>query len=173
MRFAPRFGPRTGLLLLTVGLMLSGCAYAVPEVDPADIPRLRRDVTANPEDTDLQVQLGMAQFKAEDYDQALQNLQAAVDAGNESGVAFLYLGMTHEQSDNWSGARDAYSRYLEVGRSDPLKQEITGRLELIGANILRDQARAALAAEAGLGAVEAAQATGADYPCAFTWRGAV
>jgi tetratricopeptide (TPR) repeat protein len=147
--------------------MLSGCAYAVPEVDPADIPRLRRDVTANPEDTDLQVQLGMAQFKAEDYDQALQNLQAAVDAGNESGVAFLYLGMTHEQSENWSGARDAYSRYLEVGRSDPLKQEITGRLELIGANILRDQARAALAAEAGLGAVEATPQSVAVFPFAF------
>lgn len=158
---------RTGPLILALGLLASGCAYAIPEVSPIDIPRLISEVSANPDDTDLQVQLGMAQYKAEEFDQALTTLQAAVDAGNESGIAFLYLGMTQESFDNWTGAREAYSRYLDVGRSDPLKQEIRGRLQLIGQNVLREQARNALAQEAELGSAEVTPRSVAIFPFAF------
>jgi TolB-like protein len=139
--------PGRSLFLLLAGLGLSACAAGLPEVEPVDIPRLEQEVAAAPQNTDLQVQLGMARYKAADYEAARSVLQAAVDAGNESGAAFLYLGMVQEELRDWSAARDAYSTYLEVGVSAPARAEVRKRLTLIGRNLLRAQAQQALAQE--------------------------
>lgn len=167
MRYSSPLSRRARVLAL-IGLLASGaCAYTIPEVNPADIPRLRDAIAADPQDTDLIVQLGMAQYKGEQYDQALVSLQNAVDAGNESGAALLYLGMTHEEFSDWEGARDAYSRYLEVGTSDPLKDELRKRLELIAQNVLREQARAALAQESELSGADPTPRSVAIFPFGF------
>jgi tetratricopeptide (TPR) repeat protein len=147
MRYVPIRRWTAGVSALLVSVAISACAHGIPEVSPADIPAIQSRIALDPENTDLQVQLGMAQFKAEDYEQALATLQGAVDAGNQTGAAYLYLGMSQEQLDNWAGARDAYSRYLEVGRSDPLKGEVTQRLQLIARNLLKQQAQQALSQE--------------------------
>lgn len=169
MRNAPRPRLLRGYapFFLFLGLSLSGCATGFPEVDPADIPRLRSEIQANPEDTDLQVQLGMAQFKAGDYEQALATLQAAVEAGNETSVAFLYLGLTNEEVERWADARTAYTRYLDLGRSEAVKNEVRNRLQLIGQNILREQARLALAQEEELSGAEPTPRSLAVLPFAF------
>ena len=129
----------------------AACAAGLPDVGPADIPRLQREVAASPQDTDLQVQLGMAQLAAGEHDAARSTLQGAVEAGNESGAAFLYLGMANEELEDWSGARDAYTGYLSRGRSSEAVTEVRRRLTLIGRNLLRAQAQQALAQEAQLG----------------------
>ncbi len=155
------------LPVLALTPAFSGCAYGIPEVSPADIPRLTEEISADPENTDLQVQLGMAQFKAQDFDASLATLQGAVDAGNESGPALLYLGMVQEEFENWSAARDAYGRYLDVGRSEPLKQDLRRRLQLIGQNVLKQQARQALTQEASLTATQVTPRSVAIFPFAF------
>lgn len=137
---------RTLLLLAVTGL--PACAGSLPNVDAVDVPRLQSAVAAKPGDTDLQVQLGMAQFKARDFDAARATLQGAVDAGNESGAAYLYLGMVQEELSDWSAARDAYSTYLTVGASSDARARVRQRLTLIGKNLLRAQSRQALAREA-------------------------
>jgi tetratricopeptide (TPR) repeat protein len=132
-----------------VGILgLSACAASLPDVGPADIPRLQQEVAAAPEDTNLQVQLGMAQFEAGDHETARVTLLGAVDAGNESGPAFLYLGMASEELEDWTAARDAYDRYLIVGASSEARDEVRNRLTLIGRNLLRAQAQQALTQEA-------------------------
>lgn len=138
--------PARSLLVLAIGFILSACA-SLPEVEPVDIPRLQQEIAESPTDTDLQVQLGMAQFKASEFEAARTTLQGAVDAGNESGPAFLYLGMVQEELQDWSGARDSYNRYLVVGASSPARDEVRKRLTLIGRNLLRAQAQQALAQE--------------------------
>lgn len=60
----------------------AACAGSIPSVDLVHIPRFRQEIVRDPDDTDLQVQLGMAQFKAEDYETARASLQRAFDAGN-------------------------------------------------------------------------------------------
>jgi tetratricopeptide (TPR) repeat protein len=130
--------------------LLSACAYRIPEVSPADIPRIEQAIAANPGDTDLQVRLGMAQYKAQSFDSALATIQHAIDAGNQSGAAYLYLGLTQEHFQQWAKARDAYNKYLSVGTSEPVKQELRKRLELIAQNVLKEQAKQALAQEARL-----------------------
>jgi len=134
------------LLLPAMGLFLAACA-GLPEVQPVDIPRLEQEVATSPDDTDLQVQLGMAQFKGGELEAARATLRGAVDAGNESGAAYLYLGLVEEELEDWSAARDAYNRYLDVGESSPARDEVRKRLTLIGRNLLRAQARQALAQE--------------------------
>lgn len=141
-------------LVPIVGIVVSACATGMPEVEPVDIPRLQQAVAASPDDTDLQVQLGMAQFKAGEYERASQTLGQAVDAGNESGAAFLYLGMAEEELEDWTAARSAYDRYLDLGESGPTRDEVRERLTLIGRNLLRAQAQQALAQEQEITATE-------------------
>ncbi len=159
--------PAGSFLLVAAALLLGACAYAIPEVDPADIPDIERRLGMEPDNTDLMVQLGMARFKAGEYEAAREVLQTAVDAGNESGPALLYLGMVHEEFGDWAAARDAYNRYLEVGRSEPLKAELRRRLQYIAQNILKEQAREALAREEELAATDPQPRTVAIFPFAF------
>jgi tetratricopeptide (TPR) repeat protein len=161
-----RIAGRYVCLLLTAGL--GACASGLPNVEAVDVPRLQQEVAASPEDTDLQVQLGMAQYKAGDFDAAESTLQGATDAGNESGAAFLYLGMVLEEREDWSAARDAYNRYLTVGSSTEAMNEVRKRLTLIGRNLLRAQAQQALAQEAQIaGAADVTPQSVAVLPMAF------
>jgi tetratricopeptide (TPR) repeat protein len=130
-------------------LLLAACGGTqVPT--PADIPVLERAVEAQPNDLDLQTQLGIAYYKANRYGLAFRTLSGAIDSGAETGAAYLYLGLTHEAGENWSGAREAYSNYLKVGKWDPLKAELEKRLLIIVRSELRQRARTAIAQEAQL-----------------------
>lgn len=134
-------------LVVAAGIGLSACATGIPNVEPVDVPRLEQAVAASPGDTDLQVQLGVARFKAGDTEQARTTLAAAIQAGNESGPAYLYLGMAQEELEDWTAARESYNQYLDVGASAPAREEVRKRLTLIGRNLLRAQAQQALAQE--------------------------
>jgi tetratricopeptide (TPR) repeat protein len=140
------------LLLFVATFGLAACAGGIPEVEPVDIPRLEQEIAADPLKTDLQVQLGMAQFKDRNFEAARSTLQAAREAGDESGPLYLYLGMTQEELQDWNAARAAYNTYLEVGASAPAREEVRKRLTMIGRNLLRAQAQQALAQEAEIAA---------------------
>jgi len=159
------YARRTAILAAALGL--SACATALPDVGPADIPRLQQEVAAAPGDTDLQVQLGMAQFEAGEFEAARGTLQGAVDGGNESGPALLYLGMTHEELEDWAAARDAYDRYMTAGSSADTREEVRKRLTLIGRNLLRSQAQQALTQEATISAADVTPQSVAVLPLAF------
>lgn len=167
MTCAPR-PTATRAAIFAAALAFSACATALPDVGPADIPRLQQAVAAAPDDTDLQVQLGMAQFEAGDFEPARATLQGAVDAGNESGPALLYLGMVQEELQDWSAATEAYNRYLDVGASSDTREEVRKRLTLIGRNLLRAQAQQALTQEAQIaGAAQVTPQSVAVLPLAF------
>lgn len=158
----------TRWLVLAAGIGLSACATGVPEVEPADIPRLEQAVAASPDDTGLQVQLGMARFMAGEHEAARDALRSAVEAGDDSGPALLYLGMAEEELESWAAAREAYNRYLEVGVSGPARDEVRKRLTLIGRNLLRAQAQEALAREQEITSTEQiAPSSVAVLPLAF------
>jgi tetratricopeptide (TPR) repeat protein len=164
----PRPLPARHLVALAAVTAAVGCAGGLPSVGPADIPRLEQEVAASPDDTDLQVQLGMARFEAGDYEAARSTLEDAVDGGNRSGPAFLYLGMANEELQDWTAARDAYTTYLSEGASSEAVTEVRKRLTLIGRNLLRAQAQQALAQESQLaGATQVTPRSVAVLPLAF------
>ncbi|HET9948681.1 MAG TPA: tetratricopeptide repeat protein, partial [Longimicrobiales bacterium] len=155
-------------LALAAALGLGACATGLPDVSPADIPRLRGEIAASPDDTDLQVLLGIALFEAGDLEAARATLEGAVEAGNQSGAAFLHLGLIHEEHEDWTAAREAYTRYLDTGESDEAREEVRKRLTLIGRNLLREQARQALAQEERVaGAADVTPRSVAVLPLAF------
>lgn len=164
----PRLRSRLGLLAgLAVAALAAACARGVPDVGPEDIPRLERSVAASPDDLDLRTQLGVAYYRAERPRAARATLGRAVEAGATAGAAFLYLGLASEALEDWAGAREAYSRYLETGRFDPLKDDLRTRLALIVRRELQAEARATLAREAELSAQEPEPRSLAVFPLRF------
>ncbi len=140
---------RTRFLPLTLlgATLLSGCARRIPETEPADIPRLEAAVQANPYDPEALTRLGVAQYRARRLTEAEGTLGRAVATGEAPGAAYLYLGLTREDEEDWPGARDAYLAYIERGGSDSLKEEIQDRLTHILRQEFRAQAREVVARE--------------------------
>jgi tetratricopeptide (TPR) repeat protein len=138
---------RSLLFSLTAMVLVTGCMMRLPEVSPSDIPRLEEEIQVSPDDVDIRTQLGIAYYMAERHDQARTTLQEAIDGGASTGAAFLYLGLANEALEDWSGAEQAYTGYIDAGRYGPLKEEIEKRLTLMVRNELHAQAQAALAQE--------------------------
>jgi tetratricopeptide (TPR) repeat protein len=135
---------------VTLVAISTACGGGIREPTPADIPVLEEAVSQDPEDLNSRTQLGMAYYKAERFADALNQLSLAEEAGSEEAANFLYLGLTNESLEDWAAARSAYTRYLDVGKWDPLREELERRLVLIVRNELKSQARTAIAQEAEL-----------------------
>lgn len=143
--------PAVRLAAITVASLASaGCLHRLPDASPADIPALRAQLEAQPGDPGSSTRLGIALYKNAQYQEAVAVLGPAVQAGEPTGAASLYLGLSNEELGNWDAARDAYNGYLDAGRYDPVKDRLRGRLALIGRRELQEQSRAALAQEAQL-----------------------
>ena len=137
-------------LLLFLPSLLGGCARQGLDADPAQIPSLQEQLSQNPGDLITETRLGIAFYKDGRFEQARTTLANAVEAGTESGAAYLYLGLSNESLEDWTGAREAYTTYLDVGNWGPLKDDLEDRLLLIVRNELQAAAQAALAQEAEL-----------------------
>lgn len=166
MRDSPANPFRHAAIFLILALV-AACVRGIPDVGPEDIPRLEQAAAAAPADLDLRTQLGIAYHRAERFDAARATLGRAVEEGATSGAAFLFLGLANEALEDWTGAREAYSRYLEVGRFDPLKDQLRGRLALIVRNELRQQAQLAMQREDELSAQPPAPRSVAVLPLRF------
>lgn len=141
------------LTAVAVGSLTSaGCLHRLPDAGPGDIPALRAQLESRPGDPSTSTRLGIALYKNAQYQDAVAVLAPAVQAGESTGAASLYLGLANEELGNWDAARAAYEGYLDAGRYEPVKDQLRGRLALIGRRELQEQARAALAQEAQLSA---------------------
>ncbi len=149
MSMAQRLSLRTTFLFI-LAVHISGCAAGMAEVTAADGPLLQQAAAASPDDLDLRTQFGIALYKAERFNDARTTLGTVVEDGGETGAAFFYLGLANEAMEDWGGAREAYSRYLDVGKWDPLKNELRERLLLMVRRELQAEAQTALAQEAQL-----------------------
>lgn len=155
-------------LIFLGSVLLTSCMKRIPEVSPADIPRIQGDLQTSPGNPGLLTQLGMAQYKARSYAAAAEALTQAIETGEAPGVAYLYLGLTREDQEEWGGAREAYTSYIDEGRYGPLKEEIQRRLVLIAREELRAQAQSALALEDELSTQDPSPGSVAVFPFHLT-----
>lgn len=155
-------------LVLLGSMLLTSCMKRIPEVSPSDIPRIQESLRTNPGNPDLLTQLGMALYKARDFAAAEAALGDAIESGEGTGAAYLYLGLAREDQENWAGAREAYSSYVDQGRYGPLKEEIQRRLVMIAREELKAQAQQALAMEDELSASDPAPGSIAVFPFHLT-----
>lgn len=163
MSMAQRLSLRTTFLFILT-FQVAGCATGMPNIAAADVPRLQEAAAASPDDLDLRTQFGIALYKAERFDDARTTLGKVVEDEGGTGGAFFYLGLANEALEDWGGARDAYSRYLDVGKWDPLKDELRERLFLMVRRELQSEARTALAQEEQLTTAAPRPRTVAVFP---------
>jgi len=157
----------SGALLLGLALTLSACAGGIQNPEPADIPELEQKVGESPQDVRLRTQLGIAYYRADRLAEAHEQLSLAVEAGSEDAATFLYLGLTNEEMEDWTAAREAYTEYLGLGQWDPLRERVERRLVLIVRKELQAQARNAIAQESELSTRPPEPRTVAVFPLAL------
>jgi tetratricopeptide (TPR) repeat protein len=143
---------RASLLVLSVlSVLLSGCAMGAGpgQVSPHEIPALERAVEADPADAGTLTRLGVAYGLADRPGDAVRTLERAVQAPSPPTAAWAHLGAWREEAGDVEGAMEAYRRYLDEG-GGPARSSVTARLDVLGRELLRREAREAVAMEAEL-----------------------
>ena len=142
-----RFHSR-GVLALAVGACLAaGCATGGLNTRPENIPALEQRAAAQPDNTDAATTLGIAYYNAQRYDDARKTLSRVVEASQKSGSAYLYLGLSNEELKDWTGARNAYDKYVEVGTDATVKERLRARLAYVARQQLKQDAKLTLERE--------------------------
>ncbi|HEY4130101.1 MAG TPA: CsgG/HfaB family protein [Gemmatimonadaceae bacterium] len=149
---------------------LIGAGACAPAISGSadNVSRLEHAVAIDPNAQGAHRSLGIAYFRAGQFDHAHVALTDAVRMDPRDGVAALYLGLTDEQTGDIAGARTAYETYLRVGQSRGAKNQIRDRLELLRLRQVQLQAKQALADEGARAAVAGPKNTVAVMPFVFS-----
>jgi len=160
------------VLLVAACVIPTGCggggALRVQDVTPETVPELESANAQRPGDAVTLTRLGVGYFRANRYPEARAVLDSALVIAPQSGIAAIYLGMTAEAQGDFTTARAAYQRYIEIGRSNELRNAARQRLALVGRRELEYQARQALARESELSQEPPHPNTIAVMPFAYT-----
>jgi tetratricopeptide (TPR) repeat protein len=135
-------------------LVASACSQALrlPPAPPAtEIPDLERRITENATDLQVLTRLGAAYWSAGRLDEAERTLLRASDLDSRHPAPAFFLGVTYEEMERWSEARQAFERYLELGEAEKLQAAVRQRLVLLQRREVEEAVRASLAEESGVG----------------------
>lgn len=138
------------LLRLLVLTLLCGLAVPVAAQQRGDdaIARLERNRTANPSSVAALRALGVAYYKRQRFADAATVLNHARRLDPKDGVSALYAGLSAEALEDFTGAKDAYNSYLQVGKTRSVRDDIRSRLVALSRKELHAAAKSAIANEA-------------------------
>ncbi|MBI2408402.1 MAG: tetratricopeptide repeat protein [Gemmatimonadetes bacterium] len=134
-------------LPLLIGLALPASAQQRPD---KGLDKLERARTANPSSVAALRSLGIAYFKRDRFADARTVLDAARKLDPKDGVSALYAGLAAEKLNDFTGAKDAYNSYLQVGKTRKVRNDIRARLVALSRAELRAAAKSAIARESQL-----------------------
>lgn len=132
---------------LALSILAGACATGGMNARSENIPALEQRAAARPGDVESATKLGIAYYNAKRYDDARRVLGPLVGAADKSGTASLYLGLANEELKDWAGARKAYETYIAAGPSGDAKEQIRGRVALVGRQQLKQEAKQVLERE--------------------------
>jgi tetratricopeptide (TPR) repeat protein len=132
------------------------------------VTRLEAARTANPQSVAALRALGVAYYKAARYADARSVLDQARQLDPNDGVSALYAGLSAEALEDFTGAKAAYTAYIEVGRSRRTRNEIRDRLVALARTEVIAAAKAAIANEATLSQTPGSPRTIAVPPLHFS-----
>jgi TolB-like protein len=154
----------------TAGLVLgAGCASVQPTPQVA-IARLESQRAASPKSVEVLRALGVQYYKQQRYPEARAVLAEARAIEPNDGVVALYTGMSAEAMNDLPAAKEAYSSYVKVGRTQRVRRQLEGRLAAMQRREIQEAAKAAVQQEAQLAATPGPVNTVAVMP--FTFSGA-
>jgi len=161
----------SSVLHLTLLLSAGACAgggLRVSDVTPQQIPALEAERGQRPQDVYTLTRLGVAYFKAGRYPEARPVLDSVVAHDPGNGVAAIYLGMTAEQTGDFTAAKSAYQSYIGLARNGDLRTAAQQRLTLADRRQMEYEARQALANEAVLATMPPESNTVAVMPFRYS-----
>lgn len=148
---------------------LGACTSAISG-NADNVSKLERARATSPRSQPAVRNLGIAYFKATPprLADARAALQEATNMDSRDGVAALYLGLTAEAQNDMPAARAAYERYVAVGKTRGVKNQINARLSVIARKENEANAKRAIAQEQSLSTTNGPRTTVAVMPFAFT-----
>lgn len=155
--------------VLAAALSLGACTSAISG-SADNITKLEKARAANPRSQAAVRNLGIAYFKASPprLADARAALQQATNMDPRDGVAALYLGLTAEAQNDLPAARLAYERYIAVGKTRRVKNQVNARLTVIARKENEEAAKRAIAQEQALSATNGPRTTVAVMPFTFS-----
>src|SRR5579862_203981 len=134
-----------GVLLV----LAAWAGQAVAQQQPNEaLAKLQRAQAANPSSVAANRELGLWYYKAGRFAEARVPLEQARKLDPKDGQSALYAGLSAEQTNDYTAAKDAYNSYLTVGRSAKVKGDIRARLLVVAREEAKVAAKAAIAQEA-------------------------
>ena len=155
----------------SAGLLVALGAFALPvaaQQRPDAVVKLERERAANPGSLAANRALGIWYYKAGRFAEARPPLDQARQLDPKDGVSALYAGLAAEQMKDFTAARVAYNRYLEVGKTRSAQNEIRARLVAIAKEELKLAAKAAVANEAAIAQQPGSARTVAVLPMRYS-----
>jgi tetratricopeptide (TPR) repeat protein len=157
-----RFLPST---LLVLGL--AACATGGMTAGES-VTRLEQQKKASPTSAPVNRSLGIAYYKATRYPEARAALETAARLDPRDGTTSLYLGLTDEALDDLSGAKAAYSSYIQFGRTSRVRSQLQSRLAALTRREIAADAKLAVRQEATLSTQPGNPRTVAVMPLRFS-----
>ena len=154
-------------LTLPLAALLGACASA-GTLGPDGVARLEQAHRDNPTSVSASRSLGIAYFKEARLPEARQTLEQAAKADPTDGTTQLYLGLTAEAQDDLVAARQAYSSYVNFGRTARVRKLLEERLAALTRKELERGAKQEVADEAKLASVPGSPKVVAVLPLRFS-----
>lgn len=158
-----RRNTRTMWLITAAAFCAAGSAHAQAAQDPA-VAKLEQRVAKDPNSFGALRTLGVKYYEVGRFQDARATLDKARAIKPNDGVAVLYAGLASDTLHDYAAAREAYGKYLDVGRSRRTRSTVNARLVAIARVELRESARQAVANEQRLQGQQSPATTVAVLP---------
>ncbi len=138
------------LLKLLVLPLLCGAAVipaSAQQSPDATLAKLERARAASPGSVAALRGLGIAYYKRQRFADARTVLDAARKLDPKDGVVALYAGLSAEALEDYTGAKDAYNSYLQVGKTRSVRNDVRSRLVSLSRKEMHAAAKSAIANE--------------------------
>jgi len=159
------------VLVAVLLAVVLGCTAGRPALSPSseNIPDLRAELEEDPGAVEVMVRLGAAYREAGQLAEARTMLQQARRRAPGHAPAAFYLGLVHEDLEQYELAREAYRSFLRLDGGDRLRTAAERRLTLLRRRALVTSLRRSLEREAELRDRQPEEGTVAVFP--FRYEG--
>ena len=158
---------RAGLTITLAALIAAPVcvgAQAQATTPNRELVKLQQQLAANPASVAALRGVGLKLYQLNRFGEARPVLEQARQLDPRCGVCALYAGLAAEQLKDYTAAKLAYTKYLEVGRTSGVKSDIRKRLLAMARDELSQAAKLAVTNEQALRGVEAPGTTVAVLP---------
>ena len=160
---------RAGLTLTLTALLVAGASASASAQAQATTPnrelaKLQTQLAANPSSVKALFAVGYKLYELNRIPEARPVLEQARQLDPKCGQCALFAGLAAEKVMDYTAAKAAYTKYLEVGKTKDAKEKIRSRLLAMAKDELTQSAKQAVANEVALRGAQAPGNTVAVLP---------